>query len=335
MARSKASLHRTIDGLQGRRAVVLGDVMLDEYVFGTVSRISPEAPVPVVDVDFDQHTYAPGGATNVAHNLRALGAEVAILGVVGDDQQGQVLRDHLAGLGVDVTGLLVDPSRPTTVKTRIIAHSQQVVRVDRERRHPLSPELTAALLALLEERIGAGCEALLISDYDKGVASGELPPQAIRRCRERGVLATANPKPPNVERCRRATAITLNHLEAELAAGRRLADEEGVRAAGIALRERLELDALLVTRGSHGMLLVDAGGHCTHIPAAPVEVYDVVGAGDTAFSVLTLSLAAGAGLPEAAGLANLAGGAVVRKVGTAVVTREELHAMVDGHGVAA
>ncbi len=330
MPHCKARLHHLVDRLHGRRLVVLGDVMLDEYVFGTVSRISPEAPVPVVDVDFEQHTFAPGGATNVAHNLRVLGAEVAILGVVGEDAYAGRLRDHLDGLGVDTSGLVVDPSRPTTLKTRIIAHNQQVVRVDRERRAPLSPAVASDILARIEAHLAAGAEGVLISDYDKGVASGELTARVVERVRARGLSVTANPKPANLERFRGATAITLNQAEAEAAVGRRLPDAEAVRVAGDALRAHLELDALLVTRGSHGMVLIEGGGVCRHIPAAPVDVYDVVGAGDTAFSTLTLALVAGGSLEEAAMLANLAAGAVVRKVGTAVVTPEELRAAVLG-----
>jgi len=306
--------------------------MLDEYVFGTVSRISPEAPVPVVDVDFDQHTYAPGGATNVAHNLRALGAEVAILGVVGDDPQGQALCAHLRELGVNTAGLLVDASRPTTLKTRIIAHSQQVVRVDRECRQPLRDETAGRLQALLEAELEGGAEVVVISDYDKGVASGCLPAAVIAACRRQGIPVTANPKPPNLERLHGATVVTLNQIEAEGAAGRRLPDEESLKVAGEAVRARLGLGALLITRGSRGMLLVTADGRCHSIPAAPVEVYDVVGAGDTAVSTLSLALVAGAGLEEAAVLANLAAAAVVRKVGTAVVTPSELVDMIDGHG---
>lgn len=328
---SRARLRALVERIRGRRTLVVGDVMLDEYVFGTVSRISPEAPVPVVDVDFNQHTYAPGGATNVAHNLRALGAEVTILGVVGDDAQGGVLRRHLERLGVDADGLLVDPTRPTTLKTRIIAHSQQVVRVDRECRQPLTAETTARLQAMLEVGVRAGAEVVLISDYDKGVASGSLPAAVIDLCRPRGIPVTANPKPPNLARLHGATAVTLNHLEAEAAAGRRLPDEESLHEAGQALRARLEIEALLVTRGSRGMTLLAADGECANIPAAPVEVYDVVGAGDTAFATLSLALVAGAGFEEAAALANLAGAAVVRKVGTATVTPEELLEMVDGH----
>jgi len=328
---SRARLRALVERIRGRRTLVMGDVMLDEYIFGTVSRISPEAPVPVVDVDFDQHASAPGGATNVAHNLRALGAEVAILGVVGDDPQGVALRRHLDELGVDTAGLLVDPERPTTLKTRIIAHTQQVVRVDRECRQPLSTQTEDRLRELLETAVAQGTEAVLLSDYNKGVAHGDLPQAAVRLCRPRGIPVTANPKPPNLARLRGATAVTLNHLEAEAAAGRRLPDEEALREAGQAMRSRLELDALLVTRGSRGMMLLSDDERCRAIPAVPVEVYDVVGAGDTAFATLSLALVAGAGFAEAATLANFAGAAVVRKVGTAVVTPEELLAMIDEH----
>ncbi len=326
---SRARLRALVERIRGRRTLVIGDVMLDEYIFGTVSRISPEAPVPVVDVDFNQHTYAPGGATNVAHNLRALGAEVAILGVVGDDPQGVTLRRHLEELGVETAGLLVDPDRPTTLKTRIIAHTQQVVRVDRESRQPLSARMEDRLRDFLETAVAQGAEAVLVSDYDKGVARGELPQAAVGLCRPRGIPVTANPKPPNLLRLRGATAVTLNHLEAEAAAGRRLPDEVALREAGQVMRSELELDALLVTRGSRGMMLFSNDGHCRAIPAVPVEVYDVVGAGDTAFATLSLALVAGAGFEEAATLANLAGAAVVRKVGTAVATPDELLAMIE------
>lgn len=308
----------------GRRVVVVGDLMLDEYVFGSVTRISPEAPVPVVDVDCDRHTYAPGGASNVVHNLSALGAIVAVVGVVGEDPQAEILKERLQALGVDVSGVLVDPERPTTLKTRIIAHTQQVVRIDRERRHPVSAQIADRLLAAVEKHLQSGAEALLISDYDKGVVSGPVAEAAIRLCQQRGVLVTANPKPANLERFCGVTAVVLNHPEMEASCGRRLPDEKSLRMAGEALRARLNVDALLITRGSLGMMLIEAEGRVIPIPAIPVEVYDVVGAGDTAFSALTLALTAGASLVEAATLANLAGGAVVRKAGTAVVTLEEL-----------
>ncbi|MDH7569131.1 MAG: PfkB family carbohydrate kinase [Armatimonadota bacterium] len=330
MPSERQELHALIDALRGRRAAVVGDLMLDEYVFGTVSRISPEAPVPVVDVDVDQHAYAPGGATNVANNLRALGVEVALFGVVGDDPQGQILLGRLRQLGIDTSGVLVDRDRPTTVKTRIIAHSQQVVRVDREVRAPLSSQSAARLVEAATACVGHGVHALLISDYDKGVATAAVVAETVSRCRRAGLLVAANPKPANLEYFRGASVVTLNHLEAEAAAGERLGNEERLRAAGQKLCQHLQLEALVITRGSQGMLLVENGGRVTGIPAAPVEVYDVVGAGDTAFSVLALAWAAGAPVPMAATLANLAGAAVVRKVGTAVVTPEELHAMVDG-----
>ncbi|MBI3945558.1 MAG: D-glycero-beta-D-manno-heptose-7-phosphate kinase [Armatimonadetes bacterium] len=330
MIPSKERLAELIGRLGGRRALVLGDLMLDEYVTGVVSRISPEAPVPVVEVDLDRHTDTPGGAGNVAHNLRALGAEVRVLGVVGADAPGEVLRRRLDDTGVDTSGVLVDDTRPTTVKTRIIAHSQQVVRVDRECREPLADDVAGRLLALLEEQLARGADALLISDYDKGIARGTLAEAAIRACARRRVPATANPKPPNLGRFQGAAVVVLNHLEAEAACGCRLRDEGEIRAAAEALRARLDLGALLVTRGALGTLLVEPGGVAHASPAVPVPVYDVVGAGDTAFSALTLALAAGAAPVEAAALANLAGGAVVRKAGTAVVGPEELREMLGG-----
>lgn len=320
-------LRELIHRIAGRRVVVCGDVMLDEYVFGVVSRISPEAPVPVVEADLARHRHIPGGAANVACNLRALGAEVALVGVIGDDEAGAVLRRLMEDAGVDTSGLIVEPGRPTTVKTRIIAHHQQVVRVDREVREPPEPNTLQAAKAAVERFVTGGAHAVALSDYDKGLYRYGLAEAAVEMCRRAEVPCVANGKPPNLGRFTGATAVSMNLHEAELAVGRRLADRNAVLEAALELRRALRLAGVVVTMGGEGLVLAHGDAETMSIPAVPVEVFDVVGAGDAVLSATTLALAAGATLPEAAQLANVAGGAVVRKLGTATVTREELLAL--------
>lgn len=317
-------LKELIRRMSGRTVLVCGDVMLDEYVVGTVSRISPEAPVPIVEADLGRHRHVAGGAANVACNLRSLGAEVCLMGVVGDDESGYVLRRLMEESGVDASGLIVDPGRPTTVKTRIIAQNQQVVRVDREVREPLSSQTRQALEEAVLAHIHAGCRAVALSDYSKGVFRLELAERIIEYCRSHNVACTANAKPPNIRRFAGATLVSMNVHEAEQVLGRNLSDKGSVQDATLELLSSYALEGAIITRGSDGLVLAYDKGQIVNIPAIPVEVFDVVGAGDTVLSALTLALAAGASLPEAARIANAAGGAVVRKSGTATVTQDEL-----------
>lgn len=316
-----------VKGFAGRRLVVLGDLMMDEYLWGRATRISPESPVMVVEVE--RESSVPGGAANVVNNLLALGAQVAVVGAVGADAVGAALRADLEQRGADVRGIVADPSRPTTRKTRIVAHSQQVLRVDREQRHPLAAEIAQRLLQHLE-RYAQAAEAVVISDYDKGLLTPEVARAAVQAAHRAGIFLTANPKPPNARSLAGARLISFNQSEAEATAsvaGMQHAtsgEEVALERAGTALLRELGVETLVVTRGAKGLSLWQAGGGVRHVPAHPVEVYDVAGAGDTVISALTLSLTAGASVEEAAVIANHAAACVVRKVGVATVTPDEL-----------
>ncbi len=324
-----------LDNFTGKRVLVVGDVMLDEYVWGRVSRISPEAPVMVVDAE--RHTFVPGGAANVVNNLCALGAKATIAGLVGKDGAGQTLTEKLAEEGADVSGLMTTGERPTTQKTRIIAHSQQVVRVDHEKRDPIRAEDQTKLLVYLDAAIPA-CDALLLSDYQKGLLGKELIQKVVETARAHGKVSTGNLKPQGIGAHCRLTVITLNLSEASAGTGLLLneASSEGtLREAGRMLLRKSGAEHILITRGAQGLTLFSADADPITVPAHPVAVYDVAGAGDTVISTLTLALAAGASAPEAVTLANCAGAVVVKKVGVATATRDEILAMVAAEEVGA
>ncbi len=307
---------------QAKRVVVVGDVMLDEYLWGTVTRISPEAPVPVVEIK--SQTVRPGGAANVAANIKALGAEPLLVGVVGGDHAARLLREALAGQGIDDAGLVADPDRPTTLKTRIIAHNQQVVRADREFTGPIPPAVEDALLGRLEAFL-AGADAVLFEDYNKGALTPRVIAEVKARAGRRGLLRTVDPKLERFFEYEGVELVKPNLREAEAVLGRRLAGYEEVAAAGQALLERLKCANLVVTMGEKGMMLFRPGAAPEVVPAVGRrEVRDVTGAGDTAIAALTLSLAAGAGLTQAAWVAAVAAGLVVGKVGAVPVGVEEL-----------
>jgi D-beta-D-heptose 7-phosphate kinase/D-beta-D-heptose 1-phosphate adenosyltransferase len=306
---------------RGRRVLVLGDVMLDEYIWGEVRRISPEAPVPVVEMS--RRTYVPGGASNTAANVAALGGVPHLLGVVGGDAAADRLRDALARSGIDTTGLCVDAGRATTTKTRIVAHSQQVVRLDCEERAPLSPRLEDGLLRGAEARLPA-TDACLISDYGKGVVSERVAQQFIRLARLAGKPVVVDPKGADYRKYRGATLVKPNVHEAEALAKQHITDEESLQEVGRCLLENLGGSALLITRGPQGMSLFRQDERPVHVPTLARNVFDVTGAGDTVASTLALGLAAGGGLEESMHLANQAASIVVGKVGTATVTLDEL-----------
>lgn len=313
----------------GKRIVVLGDLMLDEFIWGRVRRISPEAPVPVVEVD--RQTLALGGAGNVVSNLVALGATATPIGVAGDDLDAERLRVAFGELGVSTARLVVDAARPTTVKTRIIAHNQQVVRADRESR--------AAIGAAMEDRVADGflraieeADAVVVSDYGKGLLTPRLLARALEAARERGLIVCLDPKMRSFVHYQPVTVITPNNQEAADASGVSIEDEQSLTEAGRKLLGSIDARAVLITRGEEGMALFTGGGpggaEVTHIPTVAREVYDVTGAGDTVIATLALALAGGASLVEAAVLANHGAGVVVAKVGTASVTQEELLATI-------
>jgi D-beta-D-heptose 7-phosphate kinase/D-beta-D-heptose 1-phosphate adenosyltransferase len=322
-----AALEALVARFAGRRVAVLGDCMLDRYLWGRVERISPEAPVPIVEVERESSTL--GGAGNVAANLRALGAAPLLLGVVGEDDDGRRLRDAFAACGLELGGVVTDATRPTTVKTRIVAHAQQVVRADRESRADLSGAALARLLEIVEREL-PGCEGLVVSDYGKGVIHpGTLAP-ALGTARRAGCAVSVDPKESHIDAYRGVSILTPNQHEAGWVQGRRISDEASLMEVGWGLQRRLDAAAVLVTRGADGMSLFERGGRYTHLPTVAREVYDVTGAGDTVVSVVALALAAGADFPAACLLANHAAGVVIREVGTATCTREQLLASLAG-----
>ncbi|MFZ5877257.1 MAG: D-glycero-beta-D-manno-heptose-7-phosphate kinase [Nitrospirota bacterium] len=312
--------------LSQARVVVLGDLMLDRFIWGRVSRISPEAPVPVVEVTSE--SVLLGGAGNVFLNLLSLGATVSLCGVVGDDAPGASLLDLLRARGASVNGVLAESGRPTSQKTRVIAHQQQVVRVDRERRAPLLVKTRDALIDAVEARLdGANC--LVVSDYAKGVVSSELMDRVRTAATRRGVEILVDPKVSNMACYSGVHVVTPNHLEASQASGVDIVDASTLAHAGRVLLERLGAAAVLVTRGEQGMSLFERDGGVTHIPTVAKQVFDVTGAGDTVIAALAAARSIGAPLADAARLANCAAGYVVGVVGTAAVTPDALNRQLD------
>ncbi|HTL54747.1 MAG TPA: D-glycero-beta-D-manno-heptose-7-phosphate kinase [Candidatus Limnocylindrales bacterium] len=310
------------------RILVLGDVMLDQFIWGSVARISPEAPVPVVD--FERESFMPGGAANVARNLTALEVTTDLFGVTGRDQPAQELKRLLISHQIGCEGLLAQTTRRTSVKTRIVAHKQQVVRIDRETRDGLNQAMTARLLAVLQKDLlkSAG---IIVGDYGKGIVTQSLLEGVKTACRARGLWLSFDPKPVHHLNLSGLSLITPNRKEAfELANlpddtrnPDPLADANLMRAAH-QLLERLRPALLLITLGELGMLLCQRGKKPIHIPTVAREVFDVSGAGDTVIASFTLAIAAGASPLEAAIISNHAAGIVVGKIGTATVTPEEL-----------
>jgi D-glycero-beta-D-manno-heptose-7-phosphate kinase len=321
------ALQALVARFAGRRIAVLGDCMVDRYLWGRVDRISPEAPVPVVEIERDSATL--GGAGNVAANLAALGAVPVMLAVTGADDAGRELRASLALRGIATDGLIEDPSRPTTVKTRIVAHAQQVVRADRESRADVSGAALEALLDVLD-REPARCEGLVVSDYGKGVVQPATLQVALGAAHARGIAVSVDPKESHIDAYRGASILTPNQHEAGFVQGVRIRDDASLMEVGWGLQRRLDAQAVLITRGPEGMSLFERAGRYTYLPTAAREVYDVTGAGDTVVSVVALALAAGAGFPAACHIANHAAGLVIREVGTATCTPEALIASLDG-----
>lgn len=325
---SMARARQLIGVMPRRRILVVGDVMLDHFIWGEVARISPEAPVPVVD--FVRESFMPGGAANVAHNLAALRVPTELFGVVGRDDAAGQLHRLLHELRIGCEGLVTLPGRPTSVKTRIVAHQQQVVRVDREQRDGLNSRVTSVLLERLQARFPCA-DAVIVCDYGKGVVTQSMLDELKRLCRPRGVWLSLDPKPvhrldlsglslitPN-----RKEAFALARVEDEGRAANPLEDRALLEVAQKLLAE-LNPALLLITLGEQGMLLCQRGRKPVHIPTVAQEVFDVSGAGDTVIACFTLAVAAGASPLEAATVANHAAGIVVGKVGTATVSPTEL-----------
>lgn len=312
--------HTYFERMRGRRVLVVGDVMIDEWIWGSVSRISPEAPVPVVAVS--EHSFTLGGAGNVANNLRALDAAVSFSACVGNDAFADDVRRMLADEGVGTDGIFDVADRPTTRKTRVVAHSQQVVRADWESNAPLRAEDRARIVAYVAQA-APSCDAIVLSDYAKGLLGRDVVEAALG-C----AIVLADPKPQNLDLFRGVTCVAPNVHEAAGAAGIAITDAASLQRAGLALLERLACRYVVITRGDAGMSLFGRDGERLDIPSVARKVYDVSGAGDTVIAVLSLGLAAGAPVDVAMRLANYAAGAVVEKLGTATASADEILALV-------
>ncbi len=316
---------KIIRGFHGRRLLVLGDLMLDRYIWGKARRISPEAPVPVVEVE--RESVHLGGAGNVARNVVSLTAQAMLIGVIGDDATGDRVVEELRALGIGLEGLVRDARRPTTLKMRIIAHQQQIVRADWESRSPLSDAMARRVLDLARDHLEAA-EGLIISDYEKGTVTPSLLRPLLAEAHRVGVPVLLDPKVRNFRFYSPVTILKPNQREAEHITGIELVDEEAVLLSGRRMMEHVHCDYLLLTRGEKGMTLFSREGAVHHIPTVAREVFDVTGAGDTVMAALGISFVSGASALESAVLANYAASVVIAKVGTATVTPAELrHAL--------
>lgn len=315
------NLTHYIEDFQKASVLVIGDIIADHYIWGKVERISPEAPVPIVDVQ--RENYMLGGAGNVANNILSLGGKIRICGVVGHDEMGRWVTHELRTQGVDTGGIVVEDGRPTTKKTRVIAHSQHVVRFDHESKGVVSVRAQEIILNYIEAHL-KGLQVVVISDYAKGVVTRDLVKRVLELAMGNNISVVVDPKMKHFDYYRGATVITPNTAEAAMASGIPVTNEESLSKAGEILLRQSGSTAILITRGEHGMTLFERSGEVTHIPAVAREVFDVTGAGDTVVSTLALSLAGGATLKEASMLANYAAGIVVGIVGTATVKREQL-----------
>jgi rfaE bifunctional protein kinase chain/domain len=312
-----------IENFSRSRVLVVGDIMADHFIWGKVSRISPEAPVPVVEVKKDHFTL--GGCANVLNNIFAMGGRVHLAGVIGSDETGRRLLSEFRDRGLDTGGIVVEAGRPTTLKTRIVAHGQQVVRFDREERKPVQAKSIRKILSYIES-LRNDLGAIVVSDYSKGVVTRSLLEGIRKVIAGRPIFTCVDPKQRDFSVYQGFDIVTPNHHEAGYAAGEEMQNGQDHIRVGMKLLQQYDFKALLMTRGEEGMSLFERNGRMRHtaFPTEAREVFDVTGAGDTVIGVLALSMAAGASFREAAYLANHAAGIVVGKAGTATVTREEL-----------
>lgn len=316
-------LKSILKACKGQEVIVVGDIMLDHFIKGSVSRISPEAPVPVVNVN--KEFFVAGGAGNVAVNLAALEAKPVMISVVGPDVGGEMLKDFLRKRGVNVSGISEDLDRPTTQKIRVMAEQQQIVRFDRESKKIISPAIARACMKAFETAVKTA-KGVILSDYGKGMLSDQNIQKIIAICRQKKIPVCVDPKIDNFKKYKHITCMTPNTKEAWEGVGQApQSGEEAMEKLGNKILKMLQADSILITRSADGMSLFEKGAKVPYtVRATAREVYDVTGAGDTVISVLTLALAAGANLKEAAVLANYAAGIVVEKSGTATATRQEI-----------
>lgn len=323
-------LKRTIDKFPLARILVLGDIILDEYLWGKVSRISPEAPVPVVDIQHE--TRMLGGAANVIHNIATLGARPILCGVIGDDATGIEILERIQASGLSTDGLNVESGRPTSVKTRVVAHNQQVVRFDKESRKELQLETSSKLLGFVEKCL-PGIDAVIVSDYGKGVVSGDVMKGLVRLTSTWNGIVGVDPKTGSFPYYHGVDVITPNHHEAGAYCGFEIDDQDSLVKAGRKMLETLECGAVLITQGKDGMTLFERNGEIQHIPTVARMVYDVTGAGDTVVATFCLGLASGLDMKSSAIISNFAAGIVVGEVGTSTVKAEDLKRAIGDHRV--
>jgi D-beta-D-heptose 7-phosphate kinase/D-beta-D-heptose 1-phosphate adenosyltransferase len=301
--------------------LVVGDIILDEYIWGDVNRISPEAPVPVVEVR--EETKMLGGAANVISNIASLGGKAVLCGITGGDETAKEIEERIRRLGSTTGGILTESDRVTSIKTRVVAQNQQVVRYDRESRKDIRPDTAKRLLKFVD-RSSEKVDGVIVSDYGKGVVSGSLMKGLRSVLRKRGVAFAVDPKTGNFQYYRGVDVITPNHFEAGAFCGFRIHDEKTLVKAGRQMLKELNCRSVLITQGKDGMTLFENGGEISHIPTVARKVFDVTGAGDTVVSTFCLGLASGMDLKSAAIISNIAAGIVVGEVGTSTVSAEEL-----------
>lgn len=318
----KIALPKIIDSFKKQSILVVGDIMIDKFIWGKVSRISPEAPVPVVEITKETETL--GGAGNVANNITALGGKAFVVGTIGDDLTGMSLIALLRGKRINFDYLVCDSQRPTIIKTRIIAANQQVVRVDKEIKGNFNLSTETKIIDNIEKLIPK-FDAVVISDYGKGVVSPKVLNRTIFLARKHGIPVTVDPKTEQFKKYKKVTTMTPNTKEAiEGMNAKNIKTEEDIINLGKKILKTLKSESVLITRSEKGMTLIEPGDKITNIPTRAKEVYDVTGAGDTVISTMTLALAAGTNLATAAEIANFAAGIVVSKIGTATTNTEEL-----------
>jgi len=331
---TEASIEKLFGIFAKCRILVVGDIMLDRYLWGNCTRISPEAPVPVVEISKEEHLL--GGAANVANNIAALGGQTDLVGVVGRDNFAADLRSQLKTKKFNIDGVFTDTNRPTTVKTRIIAQTQQIVRADRENTSEISSRLNKKIMSHIDNDID-NISAVIISDYGKGVINKELLGKLIAACIKRDIFIAVDPKETHFFNYRQVSTLTPNHHEAGFVVGKKITDSKSLEQVGWLILDELKAQSLLITLGKEGMALFEngqtnkSGRSMTKIPTMARKVFDVTGAGDTVIATMTLAVAAGASLKEAAFIANVAAGEVVGEIGTAQVSKDRLKELVLGY----
>ncbi|MCQ9206757.1 MAG: D-glycero-beta-D-manno-heptose-7-phosphate kinase [Omnitrophica bacterium] len=314
-------LRRIISGFRDKKILVIGDLILDEFVWGRVSRISPEAPVPVVWVG--NESFMPGGASNVANNINSLGGKSYMIGVVGNDERAGILKGELKQRGVNIDGIVTDPARPTILKTRVIAQKQQIVRIDRESTEPLKDGAVRKIIGFVEDIIDE-VDGIIVEDYGKGLITPALLGKVVSMAKKKKKIIAVDPKEDHFSYYKGVTLLTPNDREAARAVGFEIKDKVTLRKAGFELLRKLKVDIVLITLGENGMMVFEQGKSPRKIETIAQEVFDVSGAGDTVAASYALSLISGANSIQAAHIANCAAGIVVGKVGIAVVTEDEV-----------